>query len=116
MEELRALNPQYRRDIIPMGYALRLPSSAIEQYVTHEVEIATTTPTDGSIRRPVVEDPETWRQTTARNNKRGRNIAAVSTAGAKYHTVRSNETLGSIAQKYHTSVKALQRLNGMGEK
>ena len=116
MEELRALNPQYRRDIIPMGYALRLPSSAIEQYVTHEVEIATTTPTDGSIRRPVVEDPETWRQTTARNNKRGRNIAAVSTAGAKYHTVRKGDTLGGIATKYGTTVRKLQALNGLGKK
>ena len=119
VEELRALNPQYRRDIVPMGYSLRLPSSSVEAYITHELEIATSTPTDGNIRRPVVEDPEDWRQATARNNKssrRGKNSAPVSSAGAKYHTVKSNETLGSIAVKYNTSVRALQRLNGMGKK
>ena len=118
VEELRALNPQYRRDIIPMGYALRLPSAAVEQYVTHEVEIATATPTDGSIRRPVVEDPEDWRQATARNNKKGtKNKYVASLSGSqKYHTVRKNEVLGTIARKYKTTVGALQRLNGMSRK
>ncbi|MHB1277486.1 MAG: peptidoglycan DD-metalloendopeptidase family protein [Bacteroidia bacterium] len=32
---------------------------------------------------------------------------------AKYHKVKSGETLGHIARKYGTSVKAIQRLNGM---
>lgn len=32
---------------------------------------------------------------------------------AKYHRVKSGETLGQIARKYGTSVKAIQRLNGM---
>ncbi|MDX5320994.1 MAG: peptidoglycan DD-metalloendopeptidase family protein [Bacteroidota bacterium] len=32
---------------------------------------------------------------------------------AKYHKVRSGETLGHIARRYGTSVKAIQRLNGM---
>jgi murein DD-endopeptidase MepM/ murein hydrolase activator NlpD len=32
---------------------------------------------------------------------------------AKYHKVKSGETLGSIARKYGTTVKAIQRLNGM---
>lgn len=32
---------------------------------------------------------------------------------AKYHKVKSGETLGHIARKYGTSVRAIQRLNGM---
>ena len=32
---------------------------------------------------------------------------------AKYHKVKPGETLGHIARKYGTSVKAIQRLNGM---
>lgn len=32
---------------------------------------------------------------------------------AKYHKVKPGENLGSIARKYGTSVKAIQRLNGM---
>jgi membrane-bound lytic murein transglycosylase D len=36
-----------------------------------------------------------------------------STGRARYHTVRSGETLGRIASKYHVSVKQLQRWNGL---
>jgi len=32
---------------------------------------------------------------------------------AKYHKIKSGENLGSIARKYGTSVRAIQRLNGM---
>ena len=39
MEELRALNPQYRRDIVPRNYALRLPQHAIEPFITKESQI-----------------------------------------------------------------------------
>lgn len=34
---------------------------------------------------------------------------------AKYHTIRKGDTLGAIARKYKTSVKALCRLNGIRE-
>ena len=33
----------------------------------------------------------------------------------RYHTVRSGDTLSGIAKKYHTTVKALCRLNGIKE-
>lgn len=32
-----------------------------------------------------------------------------------YHTIKAGETLGSIAQKYHTTVSKLQKLNNMGK-
>ena len=34
-------------------------------------------------------------------------------ASARYHTVRSGETLSTIARRYHTSVSKLQRLNNI---
>lgn len=40
---------------------------------------------------------------------------ATTATGAKYHTVRSGDTLSGIAKKYKTSVKALCRLNGIKE-
>lgn len=36
-------------------------------------------------------------------------------AAARYHTIRQGDTLGALARKYHTSVKALCRLNGIKE-
>ncbi|MBO4307947.1 MAG: LysM peptidoglycan-binding domain-containing protein [Bacteroidales bacterium] len=32
---------------------------------------------------------------------------------AKYHTIKKGDTLGSIARKYHTTVKKLCQLNGI---
>lgn len=37
--------------------------------------------------------------------------AAAEAAAAKYHTIRKGDTLGGIAVKYHTSVRAICRLN-----
>jgi len=39
--------------------------------------------------------------------------AAAEAAAAKYHTVRSGDTLSGIAKKYHTTVNNLCRLNGI---
>lgn len=36
-----------------------------------------------------------------------------SNSNAQYHTIRSGNTLSSIAKKYHTSINALCRLNGI---
>ena len=41
--------------------------------------------------------------------------AAAEAAAMRYHTVRSGDTLSGIAKKYHTSVKALCRMNGIKE-
>lgn len=37
--------------------------------------------------------------------------AAAEAAAAKYHTIRQGDTLGALARKYHTSVRAICRLN-----
>ena len=42
-----------------------------------------------------------------------RTYVAASRATPKKHKVRSGETLGKIAGRYHTSVRTLQRLNGI---
>lgn len=37
-------------------------------------------------------------------------------AAEQYHTIKSGDTLGGIARKYHTSVRSICRLNGISEK
>lgn len=40
---------------------------------------------------------------------------AAEKAAMKYHTIKSGDTLGALARKYHTSVKRLCQLNGIKE-
>ena len=63
VEELRALNPQYRRDIIPVDYALRMPNDAIETFILNEDSIYASGPV---IRRKVIDDINEAPATTAR--------------------------------------------------
>lgn len=41
---------------------------------------------------------------------------AAEEAAAKYHTIRSGDTLGGLAAKYHTTVSAICKLNGITTK
>ncbi len=110
VEELRALNPQYRRDIVPSGYSLRLPSSSVETYVTKEQDIVNTVPSDGIVRRPIVEDLV---ETTA-NSRASKNSRSKARGGnATYHKVKKGEVLSTIASKCNTTVAAIRRLNNL---
>lgn len=42
-------------------------------------------------------------------------LARMEAAARKYHTIRSGDTLSRIAAKYHTSVRAICKLNGISE-
>lgn len=107
VEELRALNPQYRRDIIPMNYSLRLPSYSIEPFITNEDSIYGLKTNDMALKRTVTEDvetKETVQQTTSKKSRKKR---------TKTVTVRNGESLYVIANRNGTTVAALRRLNGL---
>lgn len=100
MEELRQLNPQYLHDIIPgkeKTYILRLPHNYTMQFVNSEDSIYSYKDTlffsDVAIKK--VKD-------------KGGNEGSMTT-----HTVRSGETLGTIARKYRTTVSNLKRWNNL---
>ncbi len=112
MEELRALNPQYRRDIIPgdiKPYPLTLPSLQAYAYVANEDSIVNHNASRYA-RRGVVE-PSTGAVTGS--DSRGEYVEEET---IQWHKVRRGETLTSIARRYGTTVREIRRLNNCGKR
>ena len=100
MEELRQINPQYLHDIIPgkeKTYILRLPHNYTMQFVNNEESIYSHKDTlffsDIAIKKV---------------KEKGGTEGSMTT-----HTVKSGETLGSIARKYRTTVSNIKRWNNL---
>ena len=107
-EEIRVLNPQYRKDYIPGDLKpspLVLPSKQIFSYLASRDSIINH---DNAIyaRRLRVE-PSTGEQTNVKVD--GDYLV---TEKIQYHKVARNETLTSIARKYGITVAALKSANG----
>ena len=105
IDQLRALNPEFKKDIIPGNeetYALRLPTPLVSTFLDREDSIYNY-------------KPETYigRRTTVAVKSDSRAADKSSTGKAVYHKIRNGETLGSIAARYGVSVVQLQRLNGI---
>ena len=97
IEQLRALNPEFKKDIIPgnqQTYSLRLPNSMVSCFLEHEDSIYNYKPNIYNSRRVTVK------------------VTTPKTAEV-YHKIRSGETLGGIAAKYGVSVNQIRRLNGI---
>ena len=109
IDEIRALNPQYRKDIIPGDihpYPLVLPSMQVYAYIMSEDSIVahdakkyerrlTVEPSDGTVTE-VSDDGE-----------------FIVTQKTKYHKVQRGETLSSIARKYGVTVSSIRAANGI---
>ncbi|MDE6721383.1 MAG: transglycosylase SLT domain-containing protein [Bacteroidaceae bacterium] len=121
IDELRSINPQYRRDIVPVGYVLRLPASAIEDFVLKEDSIYASSAAGGSlaagVRRVVVEDVEgvqAERQTAPRAATRNsRRTSTTRSQASKDVSVKRGETLSSIAKRNGTTVDKLKKMNNL---
>lgn len=121
VDELRSINPQYRRDIVPVGYVLRLPASAIEDFVLKEDSIYASNAAGGSlaagVRRVVVDDVEgvqAERQTSSRvATRNGRRTSTTRSQASKGVSVRRGDTLSSIAKRNGTTVDKLKKMNNL---
>lgn len=104
MDELKALNPQYRTTLIPgdsRTCTLKMPGTAIAAFIEagDSVYVKAGDPAE---RRDVV---EVTQGTGSRKQ--------ASTSGTRTVKVRKGDTLGAIAKRYHTTVANLRRLNGI---
>lgn len=113
IEQLRALNPAYRRDVIPGATelsCLRLPQTEVGEFIDKQDSILNYKAGDLLSKRNVVAvakapgSPSGSKGSKARRSRRSR---------ARYVTVRSGQTLSHIAKKYGTTVSKLRRLNGI---
>jgi membrane-bound lytic murein transglycosylase D len=110
IEELRALNPQYRADYIPGqngSYPLCLPTSKMNDLIQHAEEIFRDSEDSLSI-KPVTVDPVEERPIVTKKKNSGRHNSS-----SNYHKVRRGETLSSIAAKHGTTVRNLKKLNNL---
>lgn len=109
--EIKSLNPQYKRYIIPGNskpQSLRLPLNEISKFIDNQDSIYAYRRDELLSNRRTIAVPET-QVVSSRPSKRsraGRNSRATSS-----HTIRQGETLSTIAQKYGVSVKEIKRWN-----
>ncbi len=112
MDELRALNPQFRADIIPgdiRPYSLVLPSLQAYAYVANEDSIVNHNAAKYS-RRSIVEPASgKIKGTDARGEYYDEEVIV-------YHKVRKGETIAKIAKKYGVTVADIRKLNKVGKK
>jgi membrane-bound lytic murein transglycosylase D len=96
MADLRFFNPQFKQGIIPatpdQPHILRIPSQYVGAFLDNEKELYAYVTRRGVKQQTLIEE-----------------VKKVSEQ--RTHTVKSGETLGSIAKKYGVTVKQLQTWN-----
>ena len=103
IEEIRTLNPQYLKDIIPgenETYILRLTNNTITKFVENE-DTVYKHKADKYFPKA---DIEKMLKEAKENNGAGNLIR---------HKIKNGETLGSIALKYRVSVKKIMKWNNL---
>lgn len=97
--ELAELNPQLRHQILPpTAFSLRVPAGIKTNFNNAIASInVTQLPTNMS----------------SNNKSSGSGSGSSSSTGYVYHTIKSGETLSTIANKYKTTTAAIMNYNGM---
>ena len=125
IKALRALNPQYRRDVIP-GYSepsdLRLPQEYVNAFIDNEDSIYNYK-VDELLKRAEVavnDDAPVYRSSrssytskSGRGSRRDRRGKKKRERGGKSVTIKDGDTLSQIAARNHTTVSKLKKLNGI---
>ena len=118
LEQLRALNPSYRRDIVPGLTALsplRLPQTEVGKFIDREDSVYNYRTDELFNKRAlvVVNDDQPMYSSKSSSSKKSRSRKRSSSRGGKTITIRQGQTLSEIAKKNHTTVAKLKRLNGI---
>lgn len=104
LEEIKSLNPQYKRNIVPGNtkpYILRLPTEAISSFIDNQDTIYNHRSAELFKNRRTVASVGT------------RNNATTGDGELTYYKIKQGDTLGTIARKYGVSVRQLRSWNGL---
>lgn len=127
-DEIHALNPQYRTDLIDGASelaCLRLPVATINKFISNEDSIYNYKSDEFTQKRTEVEvnnDIPTYsshRHSYSRHRSYGNRHRSRSsrkrnkTRASKSVTISEGQTLSEIAERHHTTVKKLKKLNGI---
>ena len=111
VEELRQLNPQYRRDIIPARpdkpYLLKLPTEAISAFIDNETQIFAYNRDKYFPNNQLVPLKGRFRGTKGSAAQGMREIT---------HVVKSGDNLGSIAREYRVTIADVREWNDFRKK
>ena len=113
LDELRVLNPQFRRDVIPgdtRAYTLCLPTHQIYSFIMSKDSILNYR-NDLYARRDVVQ-PATLNEDKV-TGVEGVDFNYETQTVTKWHKVGRRETLSSIARKYGVTTTSIKRSNGL---
>ncbi|MBQ8158037.1 MAG: transglycosylase SLT domain-containing protein [Prevotella sp.] len=110
IEMLRALNPSYRRDVVPGATkpsAIRMMPNDVVRFIDMQDSIYNYNTSTMLPKRDVVEVNEPAASSKRGKGRNSRNLKA------KTVTVRRGDTLGAIARRNGTTVQKLRQLNGL---
>lgn len=116
IEHLRALNPQYRRDIVnglTEPSVVRLPLSLVGSFIDNEDSIYAYKRDELLLKREVVAVNDIKLSYSKSKATKRRTSKRSSRSRRKTVTVRQGDTLSEIAKRNGTTVKKLRRLNGI---
>ena len=119
IDELRTLNPQYRRDIVNGSNKpsiIRMPATATNTFIANEDSIYNHKTETLFTRRSLVEVDNSSKSIYTRKSsakKRKSYSRKKRRTRAKRVTIRKGDTLSEIAERNHTTVKKLRQLNGI---
>ena len=116
LEQLRALNPSYRRDIVPGLTALsplRLPQTEVGKFIDREDSVYNYRADELFNKRALVAVNDDQPMYTSKSSSSKKSTRRSKSRSKKTVTIRQGQTLSEIAKKNHTTVAKLRKLNGI---
>ena len=116
LEQLRALNPSYRRDIVPGLTALsplRLPQTEVGKFIDREDSVYNYRADELFNKRALVAVNDDQPMYTSKSSSSKKSTRRSKSRSVKKVTIRQGQTLSEIAKKNHTTVAKLRKLNGI---
>ena len=119
IDELRTLNPQYRRDVVNGSNkpsVIRMPATITNTFIANEDSIYNYQAETLFTRRSLVEVDNSSKVSSSKSSTKKKSSSKKRRSRrtrVKRVTIRQGDTLSEIAERNHTTVKKLRQLNGI---